>query len=397
VVHVRHPGAVQRRHQARPADQSCYLNYVDDSRDGITKHYTETSWLASVGGGVGGYWGDIRSDGTARRRFEVQRHDPVHQGHDGLMAAFNQGTTRRGAYAAFQDISHPEIEEFIDLRDPNGDHARRCLGTGFHHGVCITDAFMMAVDNDGPWDLIDPKTKRVTADASRPRPVAAHHHQAPEDRRAVYRQHRHRQSLPAQPLKKRGLRIRASNLCTEIFLPTGWDDMGNMRTAVCCLSSVNLAKWDEWSPHAEQFIGDLIRMLDNVLQHFIDNAPPQLSWAVNSARMSRDLGLARWASTPTSAAHDPVRVRRSAVDQQQDVLDHQPLGSVNASRQLADERGEAPDMVGTGLHNAHLLAIAPNASTSIIAGVDPSIEPRRTNAFKQSTQAGMSAQQEPGA
>jgi ribonucleoside-diphosphate reductase alpha chain len=269
----------------------------------------------------------------ARQRFVSTGTIPFIKVVDGLMAAFAQGTTRRGAYAAFQDISHPEIEEFIDLRDPNGDHARRCLGTGFHHGVCITDAFMMAVDNDGPWDLIDPKTKRVTT-TLRARDLwqriitkrlkTGEPYIVNIDTANLY--------LP-QPLKKRGLRIRASNLCTEIFLPTGWDDAGNMRTAVCCLSSVNLAKWDEWSPHAEQFIGDLIRMLDNVLQHFIDNAPPQLSWAVNSRSYEprpwpwRD-GLPHL----PSAEDDSVRVRRCPGDQQQDVLDHQPVSSQRVAR-----------------------------------------------------------------
>jgi ribonucleoside-diphosphate reductase alpha chain len=375
---------------------SCYLNYVDDSRDGITKHYTETSWLASVGGGVGGYWGDIRSDGMATSNGSKSNGSiPFIKVTDTLMAAFNQGTTRRGAYAAYQDISHPEIEEFIDLRDPSGDHGRRCLGTGFHHGVIITDDFMQACIDNAPWDLIDPKTKRVTSTVKArdlweriitKRLKTGEPYIVFGDTANLY--------LP-QPLKKKGLRVRASNLCTEIFLPTGWDDAGNMRTAVCCLSSVNLAKWEEWGPVADQFIGDLIRMLDNVLQSFIDNAPAQLSWAVNSARMSRDLGLG------AMGFHTLLQQQMIAFESDEArTLNNKIFSTINRaataeSRRLADERGEAPDMVGTGMHNAHLLAIAPNASSSIAAGVDPSVEPRRTNAFKQSTQAGMALNKNP--
>ena len=375
---------------------SCFLSYCDDSREGITKHYTETAWLTSVGGGVGGYWGHVRSDGTSTSGGSRSTGTiPFIKVTDTLMAAFSQGSARRGAYAAFQDIDHPEIEEFIELRDPSGDHSRRCLGTGFHHGVMITDAFMEACQHDEPWDLIDPKTKRVTSTVKArdlwqriltKRLKTGEPYIIFKDTANLY--------LPPA-LKKRGLTINQSNLCTEIFLPTGIDDTGNMRTAVCCLSSVNLAKADEWYPVIDQFVGDLIRMLDNVLQNFIDSAPAQLSWAVHSARMSRDLGLGAMGFHTYLQEHGMAFESDEAKAFNNRVFSAIYRAATAASRVLADERGEAPDMVGTGLRNAHLLAVAPNASSSIAAGCSASIEPIRTNAFKQSTQAGMALNKNP--
>lgn len=368
---------------------SCFLNYVDDSRDGITKHYTESAWLASIGGGVGGYWGHIRSDGSSTSNGSKSNGSiPFIKVTDSLMAAFNQGTTRRGAYAAYQHISHPEIEEFIELRNPTGDHNRRCLGTGFHHGVVVDDKFMIACEQGTPYELVDPHSKVVTktVDARKLLAKIIETRVKTGEPYLVFEDTANRFLNPH--LRKKGLKIHQSNLCTEIFLPTGWDNEGNMRTAVCCLSSTNLAKFDEWAPVAEQFIGDLIRMLDNVLQHFIDNAPEHVSWAVHSARQSRDLGLGAMGFHTYLQDHSIAFESNEAKEINNRMFYTIQQNAVKASQALAAEKGEAPDLIGTGMRNAHLLAVAPNASTSVILGISASIETIRSNAYKQSTQTG---------
>jgi ribonucleoside-diphosphate reductase alpha chain len=368
---------------------SCFLNYVDDSRDGITKHYTESAWLASLGGGVGGYWGHVRSDGSSTSNGSKSNGSiPFMKVTDSLMAAFNQGTTRRGAYAAYQHISHPEIEEFIDIRNPTGDHSRRCLGTGFHHGVVLDDKFMEACEQGSTYDLIDPHTKTVTKtlDARKLLEKIITTRVKTGEPYVIFGDTANRYLNPH--LKKLGLKIWQSNLCTEIFLPTGWDHEGKMRTAVCCLSSVNLAKWDEWEPVADQFVGDLIRMLDNVLQYFVDNAPEHVQWAAHSARQSRDLGLGAMGFHTYLQDHSIAFESNEAKEINNTMFATIHKAAVAASKGLAADKGEAPDLIGSGMRNAHLLAVAPNASTSVILGISPSIETIRSNAYKQSTQTG---------
>ena len=369
---------------------SCFLNYVPDSREVLTEHYTENAWLASVGGGIGGYWGHIRSDGTATSGGSQSSGSvPFMHVVDSEMLAFSQGKTRRGSYASYQDISHPEIEEFIEIRKPSGgDVHRKCLN--LHHAINITDSFMSIIDGctDNPsanddWELIDPHTQKVV------RIVSAKKlwQKILETRVATGEPYlcftdTINKHLPLSQ-KKLGLRVHHSNLCSEITLPTSED-----RTAVCCLSSLNLEKYDEWKkdPH---FISDVVRFLDNVLEYFINNAPESLRRAKYSAKRERSIGLG------TMGFHSYLQSKKIpfasalAKGQNLNIFSHIKQQAIKASTQLAEERGEAPDMEGTGLRNAHLLAIAPNASSSIICGsTSPSIEPLRANVYSQKTMSG---------
>ena len=271
---------------------SCFLNYVGDSRTGLTSHYTENAWLASVGGGIGGYWGHVRSDGTLTSGGSQSSGSiPFLHVVDSEILAFSQGKTRRGSYAAYMDLSHPEIIEFLDMRKPSGgDVHRKCLN--LHHGVNVPDSFMQLIEKciedptyDDSWNLIDPHTKQVV------RTVSAKEiwQRILENRVSTGEPYlcfidTINNALP-QSLKDKQLKVHHSNLCTEITLPTN-----EQRTAVCCLSSVNLEKYDEWKNN-DKFIPDLIRFLDNTLQSFIDNAPDELAKAKYSAHQERSLGL----------------------------------------------------------------------------------------------------------
>ena len=369
---------------------SCFLNYVPDSREGLTEHYTENAWLATVGGGIGGHWGHIRSDGTATSGGSISTGSiPFMHVVDSEMLAFSQGKTRRGSYAAYQDISHPEIEEFIEMRKPSGgDVHRKCLN--LHHGINVSDKFMSIIDNctinpsaDDTWELIDPHTKRVV------RKVSAKKlwQKILETRVATGEPYlcfidTIQKSLP-ESQKKIGLKVHHSNLCSEITLPTNEE-----RTAVCCLSSLNLEKYDEWKED-NNFVPDVVRFLDNVLEYFINNASDNLHRAKYSAMRERSIGLG------TMGFHSYLQSKKipfgSALAKGQNnvIFTNIKKQALETSRKLAEERGEAPDMEGTGLRNAHLLAIAPNASSSIICGsTSPSIEPIRANVYSQKTMSG---------
>ena len=369
---------------------SCFLNYVPDSREGLTEHYTENAWLATVGGGIGGHWGHIRSDGTATSGGSISTGSiPFMHVVDSEMLAFSQGKTRRGSYAAYQDISHPEIEEFIEMRKPSGgDVHRKCLN--LHHGINVSDKFMSIIDNctinpgaDDTWELIDPHTKRVV------RKVSAKKlwQKILETRVATGEPYlcfidTIQKSLP-ESQKKIGLKVHHSNLCSEITLPTNEE-----RTAVCCLSSLNLEKYDEWKEN-DSFIPDVVRFLDNVLEYFINNASDSLHRAKYSAMRERSIGLG------TMGFHSYLQNKNipfaSALAKGVNISIFRNIKkqALETSRKLAEERGEAPDMEGTGLRNAHLLAIAPNASSSIICGsTSPSIEPVRANVYSQKTMSG---------
>jgi len=369
---------------------SCFLNYVPDSRVGLTEHYTENAWLATVGGGIGGHWGHIRSDGTSTSGGSISTGSiPFMHIVDSEMLAFSQGKTRRGSYAAYQDISHPEIEEFIEMRKPSGgDVHRKCLN--LHHGINVTDKFMSVIDNcttdpsaDDTWELIDPHTKRVV------RKVSAKKlwQKILETRVATGEPYvcfidTVQKSLP-ESQKKIGLKVHHSNLCSEITLPTNEE-----RTAVCCLSSLNLEKYDEWKED-NNFVPDVVRFLDNVLEYFINNASDSLHRAKYSAMRERSIGLG------TMGFHSYLQNKNipfaSALAKGVNISIFRNIKkqALETSRKLAEERGEAPDMEGTGLRNAHLLAIAPNASSSIICGsTSPSIEPVRANVYSQKTMSG---------
>ena len=385
---------------------SCFLNYVPDSRDGLSAHYDENIWLASTGGGIGGYWGDIRSNGIATANNSRSTGSiPFMKVVDSQMLAFNQGITRRGSYAAYMDIDHPEIEEFINIRkESGGDINRKCLN--LHNGINLTNEFLQAVKNDDDWRLIDPKTKEaVKIVSARELWWQILNARAETGEPYMVNIDNCNDALP-KPQKDLGLEIKQSNLCSEITLPTNEE-----RTAVCCLSSVNLEHFDEWSEN-EQFIDDLVTMLDNVLQHFIDNAIDTSEIGEYNANYKRFSNHVRPDKKSfTKAAYSAYRERSIGLGamgfhaylQRKGIpfegifatgfnyraFQHIKGKAVDATKRLAEERGEAPDVHGSGHRNAHLLAIAPNASSSIICGgTSPSIEPYRANIYTHKTLSG---------
>ena len=373
---------------------SCFLNYVDDSRLGITSHYTENAFLSSVGGGVGGYWGDVRSVGSKTSNgSESTGVIPFVKVVDAEMLAFSQGVTRRGSYAAYLPMNHPEIEEFLDVRKPTGGDINR-KSTNLHHGVVIPDSFMELIEGatreegfDDSWDLVDPHRNEVVKTVSaKTLWVKLIQNRVETGEPYIMFGDTVQDALPHYQ-KDLGLSVHQSNLCSEITLPTNED-----RTAVCCLSSVNLEEFDEWS-NCVEFIPDLVRMLDNVLTHFIANAPNQLEKARYSAERERSIGLGAMGFHAYLQRHNIPFESPMAKGRNMAMFWHiKSLASVTTET-LAMERGEAPDATGNGVRNCHLLAIAPNASSSIICGnTSPSIEPYRANAYTQKTKSGTSLQ-----
>ena len=354
---------------------SCFLTYVPDSIDGLCNHTTEERWLSVLGGGVGGHWSGVRSISDKTPGVNGFLHTV-----DADMVAYRQGKTRRGSYAAYLDISHPEIIEFIKMRTPTGDLNRKNLN--LHHGVNINDAFIEAVNDDSDWSLVDPHTQEVT-DTVRARhlweEILTTRFRTGEPY-INYLDEANRQMHPA--LKEMGLKINGSNLCNEIHLPTD-----ESRSAVCCLSSVNVAKFDEWKDD-EFFIGDLIEMLDNVLDYFIEHAPNELSKTRYSALMERSLGLG------AMGFHDYLMFKgipfesSLAISANKRIFNVIKTKATIKTKELAFTRGEAPDAIGYKVRNTHLLAIAPNANSSIILGVSPSIEPRASNCYTHKTRVG---------
>ena len=379
---------------ARGLPISCFLNYVEDSRKGITGHYTENAFLSSVGGGVGGYWGEVRSVGSKTSSgSESTGVVPFLKVVDAEMLAFSQGVTRRGSYAAYLDMSHPEIEEFLDIRKPTGGDINR-KSTNLHHGVVISDSFMELIQQasieenfDDSWNLIDPHSKEVVKTvAAKALWVKLIQNRVETGEPYIMFGDTVTEGMP-ECQKKLGLKITQSNLCSEITLATTED-----RTAVCCLSSVNLEEYNEWS-NDPNFIPDLVRMLDNVLEHFIKKAPTELWKAAFSAEQERSIGLGAMGFHAYLQRQNIPFESPMAKGRNLSMFRHIKEEAEKATRQLAKERGEAPDAVGTGVRNCHLLAIAPNASSSIICGnTSPSIEPYRANAFSQKTKSGTSLQ-----
>mgnify|MGYP003324994665 FL=1 len=371
---------------------SCFLNYVEDSRGGITDHYTENAFLSSVGGGVGGCWNDVRSVGSRTSAgSESTGVIPFLKVVDAEMLAFSQGVTRRGSYAAYLEMSHPEIEEFLDIRKPTGGDINR-KSTNLHHGVVVSDAFMELIEGatreegfDDSWDLIDPHSGKVTKTVSaKTLWVKLIQNRVETGEPYIMFGDTVEEAMPDYQ-RALGLKVHHSNLCSEITLPTTED-----RTAVCCLSSVNLEEFDEWK-NDDMFIPDLVRMLDNVLTFFIDNAPDELHRAKLSAQRERSIGLgAMGFHAYLQRQHIPFEsvLAKGANNR---MFSRIKSEAVRATKQLAQERGECPDGQGFGVRNAHLLAVAPNASSSIICGnTSPSIEPYRANAFTQKTKSGSS-------
>jgi ribonucleoside-diphosphate reductase alpha chain len=369
---------------------SCFLNYVEDSREGITDHYTENAYLSSFGGGIGGSWSDVRSQGTKTSKgSESTGAIPFMKVVDAEMLAFSQGITRRGSYAGYMHISHPEVEEFLDMRKPTGgDTNRKCLN--LHHGVVISDKFMETIhratkeDNfNDDWELIDPHSKEVKKVVSaRTLWVKILQNRMETGEPYLMFEDAVNAELP-EFQKKKGLYVNHSNLCSEITLATNEE-----RTAVCCLSSVNLEYFDEWSK-VPAFIPDLIRMLDNVLDHFIKKAPAQMHKAVYSAMRERSIGLGAMGFHAYLQKNDIPFEGMWANTANIEMFEHIKNHALLETRRLAVERGACPDDDSCEVRNAHLLAIAPNASSSIICGnTSPSIEPFRANAYTQKTKSG---------
>jgi len=353
---------------------SCFLSYVPDTLEGLIEHTSELRWLSIKGGGVGGHWSDVRSVSDIAPGPVPFLHTV-----DADMTAYRQGKTRKGSYAAYMDVSHPDILEFLTIRIPTGDVGRKCLN--IHHAVNVTDEFMTAVEDDEDWNLIDPNDDAIRET-----------HKARRIWEAIL-ETRFRTGEPyvnfidtanrylPKPLKKKGLKIHGSNLCNEIHLPTNDD-----RTAVCCLSSLNLELYDEWKD--TDIVKDLITFLDNVLQFFIDNAPDNISRARYSATQERSLGLGAMGLHSLYQKH---KIPFESVDAKElniKIFSKIKSDAVEQTKLLGKEKGEAPDMEGTGKRNAHLLAIAPNANSSMITGCSPSIEPHKANAYTHRTRAG---------
>ena len=361
---------------------SCFLNYINDTAEGLVENLSETNWLSMLGGGVGIGFGIRSSDDKS---VGVMPHLKTY---DASCLAYRQGRTRRGSYATYLDISHPDVMMYLEMRKPTGDPNVRCLN--LHHGINISDRFMEIIercmtdpDTDDGWNLTDPHSGEIRETVS----ARALWQKILELRMETGEPYVHfidtsNRHLPEWQ-KELGLKVHQSNLCSEIILPTNKE-----RTAVCCLSSVNLEHYDAWSKNG-MFLKDIAEMLDNVLQYFIDNAPDEVTRAKFSASRERSIGVGAlgfhaylqnknlpWESAMAKSANLRMfKHIRSKLDE--------------ANLELGTERGEAPDAAGTGRRFSHVMAIAPNASSSIIMGnTSPSIEPFRANAYRQDTLSG---------
>ena len=369
---------------------SCFLNESSDSLSGIVELWNENVWLASKGGGIGSYWGNLRSIGeVVRGNGKTSGIIPFIKVMDSQTLAISQGSLRRGSAAVYLPIHHPEIEEFIDIRRPTGgDPNRRSLN--LHHGVAITDEFMRAVEKDGDFDLRSPHSgqsietvkartlwiKLLSARVETGEPyllfIDAVNRAIPEHQ------------------KKLGLQVKTSNLCSEITLPTGVDHLGKDRTAVCCLSSLNVEFYDEWKDNGE-ILEDVMRFLDNVLQDFIDKAPDLMVKAKYSAMRERSVGLGVMGfHSFLQSKNVPLESAMSKVWNKK-IFQFIKQGADRASKVLAKERGACLDAADAGVDErfSNKLAIAPTASISIIANnSSPGIEPFAANAFTQKTLTG---------
>ena len=361
---------------------SCFLNYINDTAEGLVENLSETNWLSMLGGGVGIGFGIRSSDDKSTGVM------PHLKTYDSSCLAYRQGRTRRGSYATYLDISHPDVLMFLEMRKPTGDPNMRCLN--LHHGINITDSFMQIIERcmqdpsaDDGWNLVDPNSGLIKETVS----AKELWQKILELRMETGEPYIHYIDTSNRDMpefqKELGLRINQSNLCSEIILPTN-----EQRTAVCCLSSVNLENYGAWV-RDPQFLKDVAEMLDNVLTFFIDNAPDEVGRAKFSAMRERSIGVGAlgfhaylqkngiaWETPEAKGANLRLfRHIRSKLDE--------------ANKQLGKERGEAPDAKGRGLRFSHVMAVAPNASSSIIMGnTSPSIEPFRANAYRQDTLSG---------
>jgi ribonucleoside-diphosphate reductase alpha chain len=363
---------------------SCFLPYLDDSAEGLVSTLSEVNWLSMLGGGVGIGLG-IRS--ADDKSVGIMPHLRTY---DASSLAYRQGRTRRGSYAAYLDINHPDIINFLEMRKPTGDPNMRTMN--LHHGINITDDFMLLIEQsmldknfDDSWSLKDPHSGEVKEVVSA---------------RELWQRILEMRMMTGEPYlhfidssnrnmpefqKKLGLKIRQSNLCSEIILPTD-----KTRTAVCCLSSLNLEYYDEWK-NEPLFLADVAEMLDNVLQYFIDNAPTSIKRAIYSAKRERSIGVGALGWHAYLQKNNIPWESAQAVGRNHQIFKHIREGLNAANQNLGTLRGEAPDAAGTGQRFSHLMAIAPNASSSILMGnTSPSIEPLRANAYRQDTLSGSS-------
>ena len=368
---------------------SCYLNSVSDSLEGIVNTWNENVWLASKGGGIGTYWGNVRGIGEpVGLNGKTSGIIPFVRVMDSLTLAISQGSLRRGSAACYLDVSHPEIEEFLEIRKASGDFNRKALN--LHHGVLLTDDFMEAVRAGEKFDLKSPKTGEVRGQV---------------DARSLFQKLVETRLATGEPYivfsdtvnrmmpkhhRDLGLKVSTSNLCSEITLPTGIDHLGNDRTAVCCLSSLNLEKWDEWNGD-KVFIEDVMRMLDNVLQDYIDRAPEEMARAKYSAMRERSVGLG------VMGFHSFLQMKNLPLEGSMakvwnlKMFKHISGKAEEASMLLAHERGPCPDAEDMGAMERFSckMAIAPTASISIICGgTSACIEPIPANIYTHKTLSG---------
>ncbi len=368
---------------------SCYLNSVPDSLEGIVETWNENVWLASRGGGIGTYWGNVRGIGEpVGLNGKTSGIIPFVRVMDSLTLAISQGSLRRGSAACYLDVSHPEIEEFLEIRKPSGDFNRKALN--LHHGVLMTDAFMEAVRNGEEWVLTSPKdgSERARVDARSLFQKLVETRLATGEPYIVFADTVNR-AMPRHH-RELGLKVSTSNLCSEITLPTGRDHLGNDRTAVCCLSSLNFETWDQWHDD-KMFVEDVMRFLDNVLQDYIDRAEPGMERAAYSAARERSVGLG------VMGFHSFLQARgipfESALAKSYNLKMFKRISaSVNeASMLLAVERGPCPDAEERGVMERFSCktAVAPTASISIICGgTSACIEPIPANIYTHKTLSG---------
>ncbi len=368
---------------------SCYLNSVSDSLDGIVGTWNENVWLASKGGGIGTYWGSVRGIGEpVGLNGKTSGIIPFVRVMDSLTLAISQGSLRRGSAAVYLDISHPEIEEFLEIRKPSGDFNRKALN--LHHGVLVTDAFMEAVRAGAEFDLTSPKDGSVRAKV---------------DARALFQKLVETRLATGEPYiifidavnkamprhhRDLGLKVTTSNLCSEITLPTGKDHLGADRTAVCCLSSLNLETWDQWNGD-KSFIEDVMRFLDNVLSDYIARAPDEMARAKYSAERERSVGLGVMGFHSFLQARGLPFEGAMAKSWNLKIFKHIRGQVDTASMMLAKERGACPDAADMGVMERFSckMAIAPTASISIIAGgTSACIEPIPGNVYTHKTLSG---------
>ena len=368
---------------------SCYLNSVDDSLEGIVNTWNENVWLASKGGGIGTYWGSVRGIGEpVGLNGKTSGIIPFVRVMDSLTLAISQGSLRRGSAAVYLDIDHPEIEEFLEIRKPSGDFNRKALN--LHHGVLLTDAFMEAVRAGEEWNLKSPKTgeTRATVDARSLFQKLVETRLATGEPYIVFGDTVNR-AMPRHH-RELGFKVTTSNLCSEITLPTGRDHLGNDRTAVCCLSSLNLETWDQWNGD-KQFIEDVMRFLDNVLTDYIDRAPPEMARAKYSASRERSVGLGVMGFHSFLQARSLPFEGAMAKSWNLRIFKHLAQGVNEASMLLATERGACPDAEERGVMERFSCktAIAPTASISIICGgASACIEPIPANIYTHKTLSG---------